>query len=238
MPERQFWAGVAASLTAAFIAWVVVQLKSRALLSWGTLSLFWSVTRRLKDTGVSNFFTSRSDYALFRKQKTISDYISTARKELVYVGFWLAKAVEIENIQDKLRELLDRGCTVELVFLDRNLDPTLRSKIAACLGMSQDSLVGRLDCTWSDMRSFRDDLPEEVKPRFILRSHQEFISSSALIFDPATEHAKTLVDFKLYGAGRQNSFGIELKPSKLPNSLYERVTDSFLEVRRESSTDA
>jgi len=184
---------------------------------------------------VTNFFTSRSDYVSFRKERSISEYIYTAKKELLYIGFWLAQGVEIENISRKLRGLLDDGCMIEIAFLDRNIDENLKSKIAAYLGISQESLIGRLNDTWFDMCRFRDDLPEDIKARFVLRSHQEAISSSAFIFDYGTQYAKTLVDFKLYGAGRENSFGVELTPSKLPDSLYDRLTNSFLEIKRRSS---
>lgn len=230
-----FLLGVLASLSAMFIGFLIVQVKTRALLSWGTFFLFWSITRRLRDTGITNFFTSRSDYVSFRKERSISEYISTTKKEFLYVGFWLAQGVEIDNVYSKFRELLHKGCTVEIVLMDQNSDSNFKRKVAAYLGFSEESLSTRLSNTWSNMIQFKNSLSEDLKARFILRYHQELVSSSTFIFDYRTESAKTLVDFKLYGMGREQSFGIELKPSEIENSLYERVTNSFLEIKKKAT---
>ncbi len=74
--------------------------------------------------------------------------------------------------------------------------------------------------------------PPEMRARFALLHHSEMITASALLFDYGTPTAKILVDQKLYGVGREGSFGMELKPSMAPNSLYERVTGSYLTIRR------
>lgn len=229
-----FFFGILTSIIASLILIAILQAKTRVILRWGTLKLFWSIVRRLKDSGVINFYTCRSEYVKFRKQSSISDYIETANKELIYIGFWLAQGIEMENITKKLLQLLKRGCSVELIFLDPN--SSHGDKIAEYLGTSFENYKARLTTTWRDIIKFKHSLPKDLKPRFILRSHNKHISSSAFIFDYNTETARTLVDIKLYGVGRENSFGIELQPSKLDNSLYDRVTKSFLAIRKCANT--
>jgi hypothetical protein len=231
--DSQFWWGVGASVLAAFICFVIVQIKTRALLSWSTFSLFWSITKRMKATGVSGFFATRADYSRCRKEKTIGEYIRTAEKELIYVGFWLAHGVEMENILQEIERLLNR-CPVELVFLDQNLSDELGEKIAGYLGMPPANLKSRLQNAWSDVLSFREKLPSDMKSRFAVRRHREFTASSAFIFDSGGEQAKTLVDFKLFGAGRASSFGIELRSGGGDDCLYRRITGSFHEIRKKS----
>lgn len=237
MLDLQFWLGVVNGLVATLIAWLIIQIKTGAVFSLKIFSLFWSITRRLKDAGVTNVFTNRSDYVNFREEKSIPDYIKTAKKELIYVGFWLAQGVEIDKIEKTFLELLNKGCTLELVFLNSQIDRILANKIAVYLGMSQDTLTARLEGTWSVMRQFKQSLADPVKGRFILRRHEEVLTSSAFIFDHGIESAKTLVDFKIYGAGRGESFGIEMKPCRLQNSLYNRLTTSFFEIRNKSVVD-
>lgn len=229
-----FWIGVLASLSAMLIGFVIVQIKTRAALSWSTLSLFWSLARRLKEAGVSNVFPSRSDYRVHRKERSISDYVLTAKRELIYVGFWFAEGIEIDNTFNAMLQLLEKGCTVELVLMAQDLDTGLETKIADYLAISSESLHSRLVHAWADTRRFRAAISDDLKTRFILRSHKELVTSSAFIFDYGADCAKTLVDFKLYGAGRTRSFGIELKPSNIQDSLYLQTTVSFLGIKKKS----
>jgi hypothetical protein len=229
----QFFLGILASLIASLILFVILQIKTRIILRWGTLKLFWLIVQRLRDNGIINFYTSRSDYVKFRKQSSIADYIETTKKEFIYIGFWLAQGTEMENITSKLFELLKRGCSVELVLLDPK--SSHGNKIAEYLGISFENYKARLKTTWEYLIKFKNSLPDDLKPRFLLRSHDKLISSSAFIFDYNTEFAKTLIDIKLYGMGRESSFGIELQPSKMKNSLYYRITKSFLTIRNSSA---
>jgi hypothetical protein len=230
-----FWFGVLASLVAALICFVIVQIKTGVEIRWGTIKLFWSITKRLKNAGVSNIFPTRSSYAMYRKERSISDYVKTTNHELIYVGFWLAEGIEIDTILAAIQQLLQGGRTIELILLDENLSDLFSEKTAEYLALTPQSLRGRLAQAWNDLRRIRNALPDHLKTRFILRKHDEMLTSSAFVFDLNTSSAKTLVDFKLYGAGRARSFGIELKPSTADSSLYLEATNAFLEIKKRST---
>lgn len=222
-----FAIGVVSSIVASLILALVLSLRAR--MPFRTLRLMTTVTPRLSRTGVTNFFASRAEYSQYRKQTTVTEYMATAREELTYVGFWLAPAVEFEDLHHHLRKLLDRRVRVTLVLLDAGIDEDQRTKIGAALGISADALRDRLDNAWSELSRFKGALPAEARARLTLASHQEHLTASAFVFDRDRPFAKTLMDVKLYGIGRQSSFGIELRPPRrdVDGSLYENATRSF-----------
>jgi hypothetical protein len=222
-----FFLGVAASLLATVLFAAAAAARGRTERS--SFHLTFRVAPRLARAGVKDVFASREDYVRHRRPSTATQYMQTAERELIYVGFWLAQAGEIENLKAALRSLLDKGVRITLVLLDENLDAGQREKVAAVLDIDAAALAERLRLAWAELLGFRLDLPAETAARLILKSHEEHIQASAFLFDRDSESAKTLVDLKFYGTGRQASFGLELQPPRhdVDASLYGRATASF-----------
>lgn len=227
-----FLLGIAASLLASFIFAFLVYGRTVFQLRGRDIILLWSVTRRLSANGIINFFATRADYIKYRQNGTVTKYIRTAERELIYVGLWLSHGIEMANIRETLESLLEHGCYVELIFLD----PTVRyiESLADFLALSTDSVVTRINQSIYQMTSLKDSLPENLKPRFVLKAHSKLTTSSAFLIDQDTEHARVLIDFKLYGLGREQSFGIEFQRVAAADSLYSRVVSSFMEIRRQA----
>lgn len=232
-----FALGVLSSLVAAGIVGAIVAIRSRRPLSAVRLGV--TIAPRLRDAGVSNVFASREEYVRNRTPSSATDYMATAQHELLYVGFWLAQAGEIEALHRTLRSMLDRGVRVTLVLLNPAQQEDRQERVAAVLELSAAGLQSRLQNAWDDLISFRGDLPPGAASRLTLHRHSEHLQASAFVFDRGRPSAKTLVDFKLYGMGRQGSFGIELRPPKkdLEGSLYARATRSFELIFERASPD-
>lgn len=231
---NDFFLGVGASLTAALIGVIIVHIKTKSLSNWKVFKLFWNITFRIRFSGITNFFGNRTDYAKYRKEPSISEYISTTNKEFIYIGFWLAHGIEFENITRTFERLLNNGCSIEVILI--NPDETVNiNKIANYMGLSVENITNRINNAFEVFVNLKKTLPDILSNKFTIRFHTELITSSTFIFDYNSPKAKTLVDFKLFGGGRDTSFGFELKPTTDPDSLYERLTNSFLDIRRQSS---
>ncbi len=224
---NSFLIGVASSI-AGMLLWAgYAAFRTRMPLR--TLRLAFSVVPRLSRSGVTGFFATRADYVRYRKQATATEYMAIAKEELVYVGLWLAQTSEIEDLHRTLRTMLDRDVRVTLVLLDDAIDNAMSTKLAAVLGLTAEALGDRLSNAWTSITEFKAKLPIEIAGRLTLLRHQEHLSASAFLIDRGRPSARTLVDIKLYGMGRQASFGIEFRPTKRgqAESLYERATRSF-----------
>jgi len=123
---------------------------------------------------------------------------------------------------------------VSLVLLDIDLDDAQASKVAAVLALNAAGLRSRLQNSWTELTVFRAELSTNVRPRLTLRSHQQHLQASAFLFDRGRDAAKTLVDLKFYGVGRQGSFGLELHPTRERGvqNLYDRVTESLARIEQ------
>ena len=222
-----FVLGVLSSLVAAALVAGFLALRARRPLS--TLRLAATVAPRMNRAGIANVFASRDEYARNRRPSSVTDYMATAEHELVYVGFWLAQASEIEPLRQTLRLMLDSGVRVGLVLLDPDMNEAQLERVASVLGLSGAALRARLTTGWGDLLSFWGDLPDGVASRLALQRHCEHLQASAFIFDRGHRSAKALIDIKLYGLGRHESLGLELRPPKrgVDRSLYGRVTRSF-----------
>jgi hypothetical protein len=194
------------------------------------MKFHWSVTRRLAAEGFVNFFAKRSDYMKYRKAGTITEYIRGVERELIYIGFWLSHGIEMANIENVLRELLEKGCYIEFVFTDPRA-PHAKS-LAQFFAQTPDSIAFKLQHSINRMVSFRNKLPRNLRPRFVIMTHRNMITASTFMIDHNTRSGKTLVDFKLYQMGRDESFGIEFQGKLNEDSLHNRIVASFQKVRK------
>jgi hypothetical protein len=230
----EFFLGVGSSVAAVALLAFLASGRSTLNLSWNELRLLWSTTRRMRRNGIMNFFAKRSDYIKHRKEGTIPEYISLANRDLLYVGFWLAHGVDMSDIRNAMRELLERGCRIELIVI--NPENGYGKHLAEYLAMTPESLKIRIAHTVDQMREFRKSLTPELKTNFSIRTHTKLITASAFVLDRDTPKARILVDFKLYNAGRDNTFGIEFQAVQGKDKLYSRILDSLMKIRNSAST--
>lgn len=220
-------------IAAIIAAFSLFNNRARRLLSG--LLIHVRVFKAIRSSGISFFISSRDQYKLMKDRETIAAYLAHATKSLVYVGFWHAKGIEIENLSRTLTKLVEQGILVELVMLDPELENHKSEIMAGYLGISPSSLRSRLSESIKSFCEIKNSLPAEHQDKLVIRTHSEVIYASCFLLDYKSKSAKTLVDIKIFGAGRQNSFAMELTPNEDENSLYNRFTHSFLELRDKHS---
>lgn len=231
----EFWIGAASSVfaTALLVAGGAVYARTRtaAALNFRHIPFLIGAARRMAYAGVYDFSRDRTDLARFAKHKSVADFMVSAQREYVYVGLWLAHGFENADITSSVRILLERGCRVELVMLSEDAPREAREAMARYLGVSFDSLDARLRAVWSDARTFRASLQPVHKRRFLLLQHMETLPSSAQIIDHGEPGARALIDFKLFGLGRDKSVSLLICPGDDSGDFYERLTGSYLSIR-------
>lgn len=223
-----FWELGTKTLITIFVA-IILGLANRIYIGWNVWPGFISLKRlaiEFYGSGCVNFFSCRNSYRAYKAHGTASNYISQASRSVIYVGFWLAHETEISDIRPTIKNLLESGRIVTIVLIDS--DSEIVDYCSKFLGIRSDEVKNRVVATKSKFLELYSDLSADAKKRFHLKFHRVPISSSAFLVDhEVPTAARTLVDFKLYGFSRDDSFGIEFKSGKY-NSLYERVTNSYL----------
>jgi hypothetical protein len=227
-----FLIGIGSSLAAAAIISFLVYGKAVGSLRWNDFRLYWSMTRRMRANGIINFFSSRADYVKYRKNGTISQYIRSAERELLYVGFWLAHGTEMSNVTEALIDRIREGVTIELIFIDPNSECV--PALATYFDITVDEVRSRVASSIEKMRRLRETLEDDARLHFRLKTHRKLLTASAFLIDGSTQKARILVDFKLFAFERDHTFGIEFGHVDNGDTLYSRVGESYRKIRAAS----
>lgn len=225
-----FFLGIGASIIAALILATVTYMVAFGRTSIASLRFFWRVARRMRDNGVINFFSNRSEYTRYRENGTIREYLKSSERDILYVGFWFAHGVEMSNIGEFLSGVVNTGKSVRIVLL--NPSSSCIDSLARYLNTSKDSLISRLEAALKAIHSARAGISPEKQNRFELLLHDELITASAFILDmdnPSVE-ARILVDYKIYGSDRDNTYGIEFRQTGVDHLLSDRLISSYARI--------
>lgn len=186
--------------------------------------------QRIPETGVSNFFQNRESYQKDRKLSFI-EYISSAKNSLSYCGHWLAFSIDQHNTLESLCGLAQEGKSVQLILLDPNLPAEVLRTYATYFNESEEYLRNQICNNWEKVLAAKKMLGEKAQSCLELRKHQEFISYSSFWFDKNHVQQHILIDVKIFGISRRDSYGIELKPTnesvRSDASLFERYSRSI-----------
>lgn len=186
--------------------------------------------QRIPATGVSNFFPNRESYQKDRELSFL-EYISSAKNSLSYCGHWLAFSIDQHNTLESLCELAQSGKSVQLILLDPNLPAEVLATYATYFNESEEYLRNQICNTWDKVTAAKKVLGNKAQSCLELRKHQEFISYSSFWFDKDHTQQHILIDVKIFGISRRDSYGIELKPMigavKSNTSLFERYSRSI-----------
>jgi hypothetical protein len=227
----KFLFDVAAHIVADLI--VIAIVACLGLLTFRRLRLYvkaFGFARRMLRNGVVNFYCDRSEYRTARSEHTLADYMLRAMRTFTYVGFYLSSATDAARNDNALRELLARGCQVELVLLDERIDDEFLSMTERQLGIAAGTLRGRLEGAHRHFAEFAGCLSAEQRARFSVRRHSVQLASSAMFLDYGERDGRLLIDTKIHGAGREASYGIEFRTVARVSSLADAYAASFRRI--------
>lgn len=186
--------------------------------------------QRVPASGVSNFFPNRDSYHKYR-DITFLEYIASANHTLSYCGHWLAFTIDQHNTLDALCDLAKGKKHVQLTLLDPELSEEVLISYATYFNEDKDYLLNQIKNTWNKVETAKKNLDTQSQENFELRKHKEFISYSSFWFDKGHENQHILIDAKIFGISRRDSYGVELKPSKnlvsSNISLFDRYSKSI-----------
>jgi len=228
--------GVLASIIATFIISLFVWLYRG---SKGYLGIRKTI-RLINDcnkSGIINIFPSRKSYIERKDHGTASTYISQSKFSLYYIGFWLASSTEIGAILNEIKKLIFDSKKVFIVFIDPGAS-LLINQSSIYLGLSSDEIKIRVENSLNKLLMLKENIQEEYKNNLVIKLHRVPLSASAFIIDSEQEKdCKILIDYKIYGSSRDDSYGIEYKgrnkiiASKMISS-YINICDNARELTK------
>jgi hypothetical protein len=186
--------------------------------------------RRMLSNDIVNFYCSRDEYRIARREKNIEEYMLRAQREFTYVGFYLSSGTDTARLEKGFRTLLERNCTITLVLLHQDLEESLLSAVEQHLAIATGTLRKRLQHAYETFAGFAASLSADQRERFIVLKHKTPITSSAMFVDFDESNGLMLVDSKIFGIGRDRSYGMEFRKPLNTSSLALNFANSFQQI--------
>ena len=218
------------------IAVIIVGLATKAMLGVANIPGIKIMFRLVKDffsSGGLNFFSNREAYTRHKDHGAADNYLTQQTKaDIIYVGFYLAQSCDIGNILNCLVSLSNKGINVKVVLLDPS-SPNI-SATSDFFMINKDHLISCVNETKNKLlKARRNSVSEDNKKNFNIYLHNKPITTSAFIIDGTMPKiGRILLDHKLYGVARENSYGIELRSG---GNLYKSVFASYMKILNDST---
>lgn len=186
---------------------------------------------RLWQHGLISFFPTRDHYTRDRPL-SLEKYLETAEYSLIYAGHWLAGSTQRDTLV-ALKKLLLLKKKVTLVLLSASLKEDVRQAYANFFGTDAANIKKDIESSWKLVSEWTNSLGSDEREHLTVKAHSEFIGHSAFGFDFGQKTTKVLIDQKLWGMERKNSYGFEFIKSKkdtTENSLLSRYQTSITKL--------
>lgn len=183
---------------------------------------------QISAAGLSAFYSSRDDYAKYRKNaSSIDEYINQAKRTICMVSITLATGISFDDIckvfEAKLKKEKNFKITVSLL---NPYNDELYKSIMPLFTQSAETLQENAVSALKRLISFRkQDLKPDEQERFIIRVHETLPFGSAIILDGDTENGTIQIETKPYDVGMRKSFAFEIENNK--GVFYQTLVDSY-----------
>lgn len=198
-------------------------------LGWKLRKLSAFISRMVR-SGITDFFPDRDSYTRDRKMN-LEQYIKTAKTDLTYIGHWMAVSTDQRHTLDAIKTMLQSGKKIALILLSKDLPQDILASYARFFGKTDAEFQSQVESGWAVIQRWRLALGADEAKMLTIKAHGEFICHSAFMFDRGQDVSKILIDQKIWGLDRKNSFGFELSykngAKSSEKTLFERYSNSL-----------
>lgn len=184
------------------------------------LSVFAS---RMLDSGVSNFYVGREDWARYRTPPDLGDYLMEAKHSIDIACYWMAQGV-LSGIPQTLGRAAEAGRTVRVVTLDPSGPSVLALSIE--LGVPAPDIRRNIRTTHQTLREVRAQLSSTGQEHFEICTTRILPQAAVILLDRGHETSVVQLEFRPYRTARAHSFSIELRNRK-GASLHALLDESW-----------
>lgn len=221
----EFLLGVIASLTATGVAYYAA--RSRKWIASSPSKRTMKLARRLHDLGMTNFFASRADYAVYRPPGRITDYLATAQHRIDIAAYWMGHGNESEATPRRIVDILEKNRSLHVRIAMINPDGPALALVAQYLDLTSDDLKNRLLSSLDSLVRARAHASAHAQARLQVLVYSTIPAASVIILDYGHSSARIQLDFKPFKKPRSDSFAFELQP---PSALFTTCSEAWIQV--------
>lgn len=234
---KEFWNAVIAALEGkgveiivAFIFLVITTVLTfmhKKIKGMGLLK-YRKARKRVAEAGVVTFYYNRK--ILQSDAGTIGDYIATAKKSVLHVGFWLSSSLTAQNLEKAVVEAINRGVTFEFCILSPD-SPLIEYYKNFFEVADNETLISNIKNTLAKLMAIKNNLSPDKQRNFKIYTHNDIVTASFWVIDRNDDdNCMVQIDHKIISNPRYSSYGMEIKPSTDRKEFAESFIDGYTKV--------
>lgn len=130
---------------------------------WSLISNFFSVYRRLKIAGLTNFYASRTDYEKYRGAPRLIDYLNLASESIEIAAYWMAHGNEAEGIAEDISKLVKPPREINVTIAIIHPKSIYLDELANYININSKELKMRIESSLMNLYKAKEKLSLEEK---------------------------------------------------------------------------
>jgi len=188
----------------------------------------WTLNKRIRDSGITNLYTSRDDFAKYRDAPKLIDYLNLAEKEIYICAYWMAHGTEMEGIHEKIARLTKPPKKLEIKIALINPKSLYIESLAKYLNIDAEEVKQRISKSLIKLVQEKEKLAPDEKSRLTLKVYDAFPIASLIMLDPHYSNCRLQFEIKTYKRARHYSFSFELRNET--TQLFQLCSEAWLEL--------
>lgn len=199
---------------------------------WIPTSKKKTLNKRIRDSGITNVYTSRDDFAKYREAPKLIDYLNLAEKEIYICAYWMAHGTEMEGIDEKIARLTKPPKKLNINIAIINPKSLYLESLANYLNIDTEEVRQRISKSLKKLFDEKEKLAPDEKARFTIKVYDAFPIASVIMLDPYHSNCRLQFEIKPYKKARHYSFSFELRNEI--SQLYQLCSEAWLELIKDA----
>lgn len=182
--------------------------------------------RRIQSAGIVTFYSKRSTFT--KDAGTIGVYITQAKREVYYIGYWLSNGLHHQDLREKIVELINKG--VKFHFCLISPKSPLIDHYASFLRETREEVIAQIMISINVLRTIRESLQSDKKSHLMIYLHSQLSTVTFWIIDPDDKESMIQLDHKIYGLPRHNTYGFQIIKNSTNKEFYNHLREAYVGI--------
>ena len=182
--------------------------------------------KRIKSAGIVTFYTKRSTFT--KDAGTIGRYVSKAKREINYIGFWLSNGLQHQDLVETIVKQINNGVTFNFCIISP--ESPLIEYYTDFLGETKEGIVAQINLSLNTLINLRDNLQKDRQKQLKILVHDKLITTTFWIIDLNEEKSMIQLDHKVYRLPRHYTYGFQIKKTYFNNEFYENLKEAYMNI--------
>lgn len=188
--------------------------------------VYYRAKKRVQSAGIVTFYSQRSTFT--KDAGTIGEYISQAKKEVNYIGYWLSNGLHHQDLGQKITELINRDIKFNFCLISPK--SPLIDYYADYLGETKEEIIAQIMLSINTLKTIYNNLQGDKKDNLKIYLHDKMSTVTFWIIDPDDRNSMIQLDHKIYGLPRHYTYGFQIIRNSSNKDFYNNLKRAYLGI--------